>query len=155
MSDQIASTFDQTSASLLPAVKLWTPRAVGMTTFFLGFPGGIVLASINWMRMGLKNKAISHLIGGAIGAFVFILVLLFTPQTLGRVLGLVINLGMLYYLQSQTTKDIGAFRASNHAVENASGFSGCLIGIGMFVLLLGSAFVIAFLLVMIGVQLPE
>lgn len=65
MSDQVPSTVTHPSEPPLPQVKLWKASTIGLIAFLCGFPGGIVVASINWIRMGLKNKAILHLMGEA------------------------------------------------------------------------------------------
>jgi hypothetical protein len=31
----------------MPAIKLWTPRGIGVTSVLLGFPGAVVLAALN------------------------------------------------------------------------------------------------------------
>lgn len=153
--------FDQNSnapvRSSVPAsspVKLWTPGFIAGVTFLLGFPAGIVIASINWMRMNLNNKALVHLIAGAAGTFIFVLVLLLIPGTGGQALGLIVNIGILFYLQQQMKKDLEFFKASN-AVENAGQVGGCLIGLGILVLFLILVFGLSFVLVILGVPIPE
>ena len=155
MSDQLSATPVQPSMPSSPPVKLWTPRAVGYTTFFLGFPGGIVLTALNWMRMGLTNKAITHLVGGAVGLLALVIVLILLPGSIGTWFGLFVNLGMLFYLQNQTKKDIEAFKAGNHEVQNAHWFGGCLIGLVMAGLWFALAFVVTFFLTLIGVPIPK
>jgi len=130
MLDQDFNAPVQSSIATSPPVKLWTPGFIAGVTFFLGFPAGIVIASINWMRMKLDNKAIVHLIAGGVGTVIFVFILMLTPGTVGRLLGLVINVGILFYLQQQMKKDWEFFKASNE-VENAGQLGGCLIGLGI------------------------
>ena len=137
-----------------PSVKLWTPGFIAAVSFLLGFPAGIVLASINWTRMKLNNKAMTHLIGGAIGTFIFILILILTPTTVGRVVGIAFNLGTLFYLQQQMKKDQESFQLSNK-MEKAGEISGCLIGLGILLVLLLSIVVLTFGLAIVGVPIPE
>jgi len=155
MQEQISQPLAQPSMPLLPPVKLWTPGTIAGITFLLGFPAGIVLASINWMRMNLSNKALIHLIVGALGTFIVVVFLILTPGNTGRILGLAVNLGTLFYLQRQMKKDLENFTASNHKVEKANGLGGCLIGIGMLVLFFMLAVVLTFVFVALGVPIPE
>jgi len=155
MSDQLPATPVQPSMPSFPPVKLWTPRAVGYTAFFLGFPGGIVLATLNWMRMGLTNKAIAHLVGGAVGLLVFVILLVLLPGSIGTWFGLLVNFGVLFYLQNQTKKDIAAFQANNREVQNAHWLGGCLIGLVMLGLFFALVFVITFFLALVGVPISE
>ena len=154
MQGQISDLTAQPSAPLAPSVKLWTPGFIAAVTFLLGFPAGIVLSAINWMRMKMNDKAVYHLIAGAAGAIILIAILIFTPGTVGRLLALVINIGILLYLQRQMNKDINVFQAANR-VETAGWPGGCLIGIGIAVLYFGFTFVLIILLVMLGVPIPE
>src|SRR6266446_5049293 len=152
MSEQFSSTPIEPSAPL-PPVKLWTPRLIGFSSFFFGFPAGIVLASINWMRMGLTNKAIIHLAGGAVGALVFVILLLLLPQTVGNGLGFLTNIGMVYYLRNQTKNDIEKFKASSREVQNAHWFGGCLIGFVLLGLFLTLILVIGLLLALVHLEI--
>lgn len=150
---QISNTPVQ-AVSTAPAVKLWTPGFIAGVSFLLGFPAGIVLAAINWMRMKMNDKAMIHIVGGGILTFIFILLLLFTPSTVGRVLGLVFNIGILLYLQQQMKKDQEAFQFQNK-VEKAGELGGCLIGIAILLAFLLVIVVLVFGLTAIGVPLPE
>lgn len=154
MLNQMSNTPVQSSVPSSPSVKLWTPSFIAAVTFLLGFPAGIVIASINWMRMNLNNKAIIHLAAGAVGTFVFILVLVFIPGNTARGVALIVNLGILFYLQQSMRKDVDRFKAANR-VENAGQVGGCLIGLGVLVLFLGMAFLLGVVLVLIGVPIPE
>ncbi len=106
-----------------PTIKLWTPRAIGFLTFFIGFPSGITLASINWIRMGRKIKALAHIIGGIVS----VLALFIFPDNTGRLFGLVINVGYTIYLQQQMKADIQ--KINNYNIQYAHWFSGTLISL--------------------------
>jgi hypothetical protein len=153
MQEQISEPLAQPLASS-PPVKLWTPGVIAGISFFLGFPAGIVLASLNWMRMKMNNKALTHLIAGAVGTFVLVVVLLLIPGNVGRFLALAINLGTLFYLRQQMNRDLDHFKASN-MVEKANDLGGCLIGLGIFILFLILAFGLAFVFAILGVPMPE
>lgn len=147
MSDQFPPTISQPTGT---PVKLWTSSAVGITTFFLGFPGGIVLASINWFRMGLKNKAVAHLVVGAIGAFAISVFAYFAPATINRLLSIIVNVGIVYYLSSQTKKDTEAFVTNNHIVKKESGWIAFLIGVGMLIFYFVAVFIMVFFFAFLG-----
>jgi len=128
MSEQLSTTPTRSSKLVSPPVRLWTPGVVALTAFLFGFPGGIVLASINWVRMGLTSKASAHLVGGAIGALLLVVFLIQLPSL--RELAVLINVGVLYYLQNQIKNDLETFTA-NHEVQPAHWLSGFLIGLVM------------------------
>ena len=159
MSDQPlpTSVISPTSTSL--PVKLWTVQVISSTTFFLGFPAGIVLASINWMRMNLKNKALTYLIAGAVGIIVVPFLAIILPQGVGTILGLLVNFGTLYLLQKEMKVDIEKFKAANNVVQNANWFGGCLIGLVILALFIGEIFVMAFIIgvlaQILGVTIPQ
>jgi hypothetical protein len=144
----------QSSIPSTPPIKLWTPGFIAGITFLLGFPAGLVIASINWMKMNLSNKAILHLVLGAVGTFIFTVILILIPGTAGRIAGLAVNLGILFYLQQQMKQDIERFKSSN-LVENAGQLGGCLIGLVVLLLFLGMAVVIGIILALLGVPIPE
>lgn len=154
MFDQNSSAPVQPPISTLPPVKLWTPGFIAGVTFLLGFPAGIVISSINWMRMNMNNKALTFLIGGAVGAFIFVLVIILLPGSIGNIIGLATNIGILFYLRRQMEQDIEIFKGLNN-VKNAGQLGGCLIGLGMLVLFLILIFGISFVLAVLGVPIPE
>ncbi len=154
MSHPVSSSTHKTATSSVRSIKLWTATQVGVMTFFLGFPSGIALASINWLRMGLKSKALKYLVGGLAGCIAVILLGVFMPGTIGWVITLLGNLGVMFHLRKQTAVDIQRFTPADTVVQKASWLSGLLVGI----LALGAAFawgfVIAFILVILGVIGP-
>ena len=154
MQQPISNLSVQPSAQLASSVKLWTPGFIAAVTFFLAFPAGIVLASINWMRMKMTDKAIIHLVAGAVGTVIFLAILIMTPGNTGRLFALAINLGILFYLRWRMEKDINVFQATSR-VEKAGWPGGCLIGIGMLILYYLMAFFFGIVLVLIGVPIPE
>ncbi len=104
----------------LPTIKLWTPKVISLLTFFIGFPSGITLASINWIKMGMVRKAIVHLLG----LIVSIVVLILLPDNFGRLFGLAVNLACVAYLRRQMEEDIKTI--TNHTVQSAYWLSGLL-----------------------------
>lgn len=154
MSEQISNTPMQAPTPSSPPVKLWTPGFIAGVTFLLGFPAGIVIACINWMRMKMNDKAVLHLFIGAAGTVVFTIILILLPSTPGRVLGLLGNLGVLYYLRQGMKKDLENFKLSN-SVEDAGQLGGCLIGLGTLVLLFILVFGLAFILALLGIPTPD
>jgi hypothetical protein len=154
MQEQISDLSAQPSISTTPSVKLWTPGFIAGVTFFMGFPVGIVLSAINWMKMKMNDKAIIHLVVGAVGTLVFVAALIILPGTVGRLFGLIVNLGILFYLQRQMDNDQKMFQATNR-VEKAGWPGGCLIGLGIVILYFIYAFFFSFVLVMLGVPIPD
>ena len=118
------------------AIKLWTPMVISLMTFFLGFPSGIVLASINWIRMDLKGKALIHILGGIVG----LLAIRLFPEGTGQLLGLVINLGYMTYLHQQMKNDLDTVTNAN--IQYAHWFGGLLISIATIGIIVIVAFVL-------------
>jgi|WetSurMetagenome_2_1015567.scaffolds.fasta_scaffold194402_2 hypothetical protein len=154
MQEQITGLSSQPSVAPTQTVKLWTPGFIAGVTFFLAFPAGIVLASINWLRMKMMNKAIIHLFAGAIGTIIFMTALLMAPGNAGRLIAIVSNLAVLFYLRWQMEKDINVFQATSR-VEKAGWPGGCLIGVGVVVLYFMFGFVFTVVLVLLGVPMPD
>jgi hypothetical protein len=107
------------------------------------------------MRMGLRTKAVTHLAVGGVETTVLITLFLLLPSNVRSFLGLAVNLGILYYLQNQTEKDITAFEAHIRDVQNAHWLGGCLIGLFMFGLFLTLATVVVIFLTLVGVRIPK
>ena len=97
----------------------------------------------------------THLIAGTVATFIFIVLLILLPGNFGTILGLATNIGTLLYLQHEMKKDIELFKASNNAVEKANELGGCLIGLGILVLLVITVFGIALVFAVLGVPIPE
>lgn len=131
-----------------PTIKLWTPSAISFMTFFLGFPSGITIASINWIRMGMRGKALAHIVGGVVGIFVLILF----PDNLGQLLGIVINIGYTVYLRQQMQHDIDTVNNAN--VQYAHWFSGFLISTAILGIVVIAVVVLLAVQVFIEGQLP-
>ena len=155
MQNPITEPIIRPSVPASPSVKLWTPGIIAAISFLLGFPAGIVLASINWARMNRNNKALAHLLGGAIGTFIFILLLILLPSNVGSILGIATNLGTLFYLHREMKRDIESFQASNRTVAKANELGGCLIGLGMLLLVAISIVVLTFVFAVLGIPIPE
>ena len=154
MIDQIPEVPTQPAIPSSPPVKLWTPGFVAAVTFLLGFPAGIVIACINWMRMKMNNKAIIHFFVGAVGTVILVFILLLASSAAGRGIGLLANVGVLFYLQRQIKQDIEAFKMEN-TVEDAGQIGGCLIGLGTLALFLLMVFVMIIVFSFLGVPIPD
>jgi hypothetical protein len=154
MHEQISGLPSQASVVSSPSVKLWTPGFISAVTFFMGFPAGIVLASINWLRMKMNDMAIIHLVVGALGTLILLVALILTPGTVGRLFALVVNLGVFFYLRWRMEKDVNMFQAANR-VEKAGWPGGCLIGLGVLILYFMFAFFLGVVLVLLGAPIPD
>jgi hypothetical protein len=154
MQQQLSDLSAQSPVVTTPSVRLWTPNFIAGVTFFLLFPAGIVLAAINWMRMKMTEKAIIHLFAGAVGTIIFVVAIILTPGTVARLIGLAVNLGVLFYLRWQMEKDINVFRSANR-VEAAGWPGGCLIGLGMLILYFLLAFFLSIIFVLVGAPIPD
>ncbi len=120
--------------------KLWTPRQIAVLSFFMGYPSGLVLSSINWIRMGETGTAIIHLIAGFLLMTVWTFILGFGQASCGLWLGLALNIGFCFYLYQQMKSSINNAERDGHEIMHAAWRSGCLTGVVTFfafILLLG------------------
>ena len=102
-------------------VRVWSARVIGWTTLVAGF-GGLLVACVNWFRMGLRRKAVKHhLLGGALGSGVAAATYLFnekypTPPQWLFITRVVVWLVLIFlavaYLHKSTERDIA--RVANH-----------------------------------------
>jgi tetratricopeptide (TPR) repeat protein len=109
-----------------PTIKLWTPNTIGALTFFLGFPAGITLATINWIKMGMTKKIIPHILIGIAG----IVALIFLPDNIGRIVGLALSWGYIAFFRQQMKSDIE--KLDRFDVQNARWYSGFFMGVGLY-----------------------
>lgn len=119
-----------------PTIKLWTPNAIGALTFFLGFPAGITLATINWIKMGMTKNVIPHIVIGVAG----VIAIIFLPDNFGRIVGLALTLGYIAFFRKQMKSDIE--KLERFEVQNARWYSGFFISVALYgiVLIGGIAF---------------
>ncbi len=127
---------DETSAVVSPSsdpihIKLWAPGLISILTFLFGFPGSMLLASINWLRMERKQKAITHFILCGLGMITVVLMGISQPAGSFRLYSFLLNIGMLMYLYNETRTDISKLKAAGYIVENASWVGGLFICMGM------------------------
>ncbi|MFL5646237.1 MAG: hypothetical protein ACJ78L_12865 [Chloroflexota bacterium] len=118
------------------AVALWSPGGIGIASFLLGFPGGLVLAALNWQRMGRPAKAIVHVIAGIAAMWA----LVFTPTLASA--GLVIGIVVAFYLYRVQRTDQAALLAAGRVTER-NGLLGVVIAIVATIGIIASGVVLA------------
>ena len=153
--EQSKHGIDTSRAALASPIKLWTPTTIGVLTFFFMFPSGILLASINWFRMGLARKAINHLLAGFFGTIAFVLMLPFIPGNRARGLVYLVNLGIAYYLSQQIKKDIGNVNQDNQEIQDAHWFRGFIISLLMYGFYVFLVFVVLIIFDTVGISTLE
>jgi tetratricopeptide (TPR) repeat protein len=109
-----------------PTIKLWTPNTIGVLTFLLGFPAGITLATINWIKMGMTRKAFPHILTGLVG----VAAIIFLPDTIARIFGLALSWGYIAFFRQQMKTDIE--KLDHLDVQNAHWFSGFFLSVGLY-----------------------
>jgi hypothetical protein len=128
-------------------VALWKPHVVGGVTLLFGFPGGIVLASLNWLRMGRPLKAFGHLaVGGLLAAIFFALSFALPPEAaavLVPAFALLANAAILLYLLEATDSDVRRYMPRTDETRTASWLVGGLVGMLPIVVLVGASVVLA------------
>jgi len=113
-------------------IKLWSPTTIGVTAFFLGFPGGALLATLNAHRMGdLPNKK-KYIMNGILYVLAFFFVRsVFQDSGFGSILGLA-NFFLAYWLYHEM-KDVIAKNTTEENVVEASWKKAALIALGTLV----------------------
>ncbi len=115
-------------------VALWSHTVVGAVAFLLTPPAGLVLAALNYRRMGLVDKARVHAILAGVGTVLFAVLAL--AGGVGRLLIVVMGIGLYFYLYERMRADLAAFTAADHEVHSAPWGLGGLIGLGVAALVL-------------------
>jgi hypothetical protein len=110
-------------------ITLFAPRQVFYLSFFTGWPTGLVLASINWVRMGSTGTAVVHWVAGSILLTLWSYVLNESKLSCGTWLGLAIHCGFCFYLYQQMKRDIKSFNLEGNQTQIAKWKSGCLLGL--------------------------
>src|SRR5207249_1383051 len=111
-------------------VELWTPWGIGWASVLLGFPGAVVLAALNWRRMGRTRKAIVHVAAAAIGTWALFFV---NAGSAGLAIGVAIG----YYLFRAQRSDQSPLKAGGR-VTARNGLAGAVIAIVATILIIGS-----------------
>jgi hypothetical protein len=96
----------------------------------LGFPGAIVLAALNWRRIGRTDKAIAHLAAAVIGTWALYVV------HAGSV-GLVVGIAVGYYLFQAQRTDQAPFVAAGR-VRERNGLVGAVLALVASIVIAGS-----------------
>jgi hypothetical protein len=141
------------SESTPSTVALWTPRQIAILSLLPGIPGGIVMSSINWIKIGLARKAVAHMAGGAVAYCIYLVIFSFISNYFGVVFALAFQLGAVYYLYHGMKKDIEEFRIGRGKVQTAGWVSGLLICLATDAILI--ALNVYFLLALGLIRIPK
>jgi hypothetical protein len=128
------------------SVKLYTPRQAFFLSFFTGWPSGLVLASINWIRMRQTTTAVIHL---TVGLFLLIgwgFLLDSFPTGAFVLLTLAMHLGIIFYLYQQMKLTIERFAREGNGIQTAAWRSGCLTSLAATIVFLMLLVLISFIL---------
>lgn len=126
--------------------RLWKPNQVFWIGFLFGWPGAVVLACLDWLRIGRREKALWHMLGGLAAALVYTLGIWFIPDNT-RILPLLVNILILFYLKDRLGCDLPPFDSGQY--QPASIWRGILICLAALVVYLSAVFVLAFGLTML------
>jgi hypothetical protein len=91
---------------------LFSPRQIFFLSMITGYPTGLVLSSINWVRMGSTGTAVVHWVAGV--------VLLTLWSFGGNVLGGVLDIAFCVYLSQQMRQNIKQFKLDGNEIRPAS-----------------------------------
>lgn len=137
----IAQTPSHESLTAVPAtppsfttIHVWTPMTIQVITFIFGFPVGVILAALNWQRLGLQRKAVTHLLGGGWMLFGLGTSELWLPDPLfGWLIAIGLFVTMPLYLERAMRRDLAAYNTAMQPVLAAQGWQGVLLGFGLLV----------------------
>lgn len=118
-------------------VSGWSPKTIGWLTLFFGFPNGLILAGINWVRLGLVNRGVFHLLMGMFSV-VFIVGwvrdfsdwfrIYNTPKAITYlVIYLVVTLLIVVYLDQRTKKDLERLEEVGTSYKKSSWLSALVL----------------------------
>ena len=147
-----------TETNLRPSARLWGTLLIGVVTILFTFPAGMLLAVLNWQRMGMARKARRHLILGMVGLYgvAFMLAALVTNQQIAipplvlQILYIVINVPVFFYLRREMDQDTDAYAFAGNEVYPANPLVGLAIGIGILLVLFFLYFASVILLASLG-----
>lgn len=148
-----------TETTLRPSARLWGTLLIGVVTILFTFPAGLLLAVLNWQRMGMARKARRHLILGMVGLYglAFMLAVIVTNQQFAvpplflQILYIVINVPVFFYLRREMDQDTDAYAFAGKEIHNANPILGLAIGFGILLVLFFLYFASVILLASLGV----
>jgi hypothetical protein len=91
---------------------LFSPRQIFFLSMITGYPTGLVLSSINWIRMGMTGTAVLHWLAGVI--------LLTLWSFGGNVIGSVLDIAFCVYLSQQMRQNIKQFKLDGNEIRPVS-----------------------------------
>jgi len=131
-------------------VALWTPSQVAITSFLFGFLGGVVMAYINRIKMGMKGESAWYIVLGCVG-----LLIIAIPSDQSPAFYVGVNAMLTIVLHHQSKEDIDAFLLKAPSHRKASTLQALLIGLGMFSLGVAILPVISYVLAIIFSDRPH
>lgn len=115
-------------------IQLWSPITIGVTAFFLGFPGGAFLATINAHRIGDMPNKKKYIMNGVLYVLAFFFVRsVFQDSGLENILGLA-NFFLAYWLYYDMKEEIEENTAGENVIE-LSWKKAALIALGTLVVI--------------------
>lgn len=133
--------------TLRPSAELWGTMLIGAVTILFAFPAGMLLAVINWYRMGMYAKSRSRLLATVAAAYIFVVILLALPSFLGQLFYLAVNVGAFFYLRREMDADTDAYAYAGNEVHPANRLIGVAIGFGGLLFL---ALIFAVMVIFLG-----
>ncbi len=115
-------------------IKLWSPETIGVTAFFLGFPGGALLSTINAQRMGDMPNKKKYVLNGVLYVFAFAFFRLsFQDSVLTSLVGIA-NIFLAYWLYHDMKDEIEENTAGQDVIY-MTWWKGALIALGTLIVI--------------------
>jgi len=121
----------------LPAEMLkapYRPRVAGKMAFFFGPVAGAIVSVINLRRFGYPVKARRVLLWTLLAAVVLAVVLVLTPDLLGRAIGLAADIAFFKVYASIQEKEFADWQSANPGIEPQNGWKALGWGVAGLVL---------------------
>jgi hypothetical protein len=135
--------------------RIWSPLAVAVFGLLLGYPSGLALAFRNWKALGMRTEIRRHLVGALLISLPFVGVMVFAPDVVGSIFGLVFGIGTFSYLKAKLRSDIAERQDADPGLVIDyrlwyTGFGWVLLGVFVFFLI----FLVCVLLLVLARVLP-
>jgi hypothetical protein len=98
-------------------VRVWSPLAVALYSFFMTYPAGLLLAVRNWRALGLRGRVLPHVAGAVLLTLLLVGIVAFAPSRVRKTLTLTMSGIVFVYLKERLRSDLADFAAAHPDVR--------------------------------------